>query len=337
LLEILIIIWDSNKKNNLDFLLKNQVHFNHNRITTKKLEKILTHIQDFGSIAVKKVFFRDVLKLVLQKLIFSLLSSFSCDIKYETDFDYLIQGNFFYYIKLSENKMRFTGTILYLSVIFTNSKLNIKTQFEDKFKDFKKKIKKILSTHLINEISILGKILPYTNESKLILSSGILYKTERVFSKYIASQKDISLRIKQYLKNISITQFDQKFVSENKWGVVFFLKYMTLGKICSQETLVSKIIQKKSLTNILKNKEHLTLFNQFTYSLILALTFFDLKKRLNNFFNVFYFYQSFYLDFNLEQKNSYRLLNWFLPPNICYNLAIKIFGVIELKQKMKLI
>ena len=93
------------------------------------------------------------------------------------------------------------------------------------------------------------------------------------------------------------------------------------------------LIQKKSLTNILKNKEHLALFNQFTYSLILALTFFDLKKRLNNFFNVFYFYQSFYLDFNLEQKNSYRLLNWFLPPNICYNLAIKIFGVIELKQK----
>ena len=331
--EILLISLNLNFKYNMKLFLKNQIQLNFSQIIKKNWGKTIIHNFGFNNTFGKKRFCHDIFKITLQKFILLFLTSIPEYTKRETDFDYLTVAPFFFFLKAPESKLRFIGIILYLAINTINSSLSIRFPYKRPILSFQKKIIKILCISPMKEISILGKILPYHFKPEVNSIFSFFFKVHGKSLEYISFQKDILIQIKYFLKNIKIIQNDPKFFNKDKWNAIFMLTYLNLDNTFFTGTFTSNLIQKRNFSSILKKKEYLKLLDEFTYILTLTLTFQQLKKKSNNFCNIFFFNQKFYLSLKFKIKNIYSQLNWLYFPSLCHNLIAKVLGAIEVKPK----
>ena len=133
ILSELILIFSFNKKSKiLDNLIKKELRY---KVVFNSLEVFSEFISSFSKHNIKtdkqKNFYNDIFKLLLQKLIFVLLSSFPSSIKNESDFEYLSTGMAVSFIKFPDNFIRFTGTLILSAIVNVFEKIYIKKKKSD--------------------------------------------------------------------------------------------------------------------------------------------------------------------------------------------------------------
>ena len=275
-------------------------------------------------------FLNDIFKLIIQKFIFIFTSSFPFLLKRNSDFDYLFICNIINFLKLENNSIRYCGLIFHGSFINSNNGFIIyKNSYKSKEK-FSEKIKKLLVLNFCKEISIFGSInlKKMKSENDITGKISFLNKKNRFYSYLLKT--NILFMFKKMTKSLKLFHLKKKLLK-----VDFFKKVFILASVKNPKTLLfefswNKLIQKKKILSILKNKKNMKIFGEIFFSISNDLIVWFVQISLRNCFNVFFFIKVFFFPYNFYKKNFFEFKKFTFKPFFCFNFFIKIFGVIEL-------
>ena len=331
ILSELILIFSSNKKSKIfDNLIKKELRFN---VVFNSPEVFSEFISSFSRHNIKvdkqKNFYNDSFKLLLQKLIFVLLSSFPSSIKNESDFEYLSTGMAVFFIKFSDNFIRFTGVLILSAIVNVFETIYIKK----KKADIGRKLKKILTANSFKELSILGKINSIKSDMTRNSKKPLFFFTENISKNPFVSMQDVFLFVKWGLKTLKKESCKNKLSSYELYNNIFILCYNNLKTSFLYKDFVSKTKIKKNLQLILINEESYKIFSELTYIIFLYLIRNTLKQKVNSFFHIFFFFTNYSSSISILTKHDHGLLNeeGLLKSN--KNELSKMLALLEATQK----
>ena len=107
---------------------------------------------------------------------------------------------------------------------------------------------------------------------------------------------------KKMTKSLKLFHLKKKLLK-----VDFFKKVFILASVKNPKTLLfefswNKLIQKKKILSILKNKKNLKILGEIFFSISNDLIVLFLQINLKNYFNVFFFIQRFFFSYNFYKN-----------------------------------
>lgn len=332
LLQELVVMFSFTKTNKFyTSFAKKKFYLNYNYPPNICFYKIISSsLLNFGKFGSKKIFYHDVFKIKFQKFIFLLLSSFPSDIICESDFEYLSIGALFFFFSIPNNLIRFTSILLFLSILDSNIKTTLK-----KFDlHFQKKIWKVLSLNYIKEISILGKIKILDINLNHSRNNYFLFKNRKIMRNSGLFIEDILISAKKNLNCLNVVQLNQKHFSMGMFCKnIFVLNYIIPCKSTWNKLFLADRLSEENFLIFFKDKKNYMTVCEFIFVLSLKLCFNCLKKKLNNFFNVFFYIQNYFLFYNVFEKKDCFLSGARYKKKIPLNYLIKLIAVMELISK----
>jgi len=274
-------------------------------------------------------FFNDIFKLIIQRFIFIFTSSFPFQLKRNSDFDYLFTCNIINFLKVENSSIRYCGLIFYGSFINSNTSFILYRNLYKNKNKFSDKIKRILILNSCKEISIFGSI----NLKKIKSGNNItrkispLNKKNNIYSYLFKT--NILFMLKKLIKRLKTFHLKNNLLKFDFFKKVFVLAYVKNYKTLLFESSWNKLVRKKKILSILKNKKNLNIFGEIFPPLSNDLIVWFLQISLKNCFNVFFFIQRFFFPYNFYKKYFFVIKKINFISFFCLNFIIKIFGVLE--------
>jgi hypothetical protein len=329
LLQELVIIFSFTGDNKFyTFFAKKKFNMDYNSYPKTYFYKIISSsLLNCNKIVPAKNFYHDIFKMMFQKFIFLLLSSFPSYIICESDFGYLSTGVLFFFFSIPNNLIRFTSILLFLSILDISTKTILK---KNGFY-FQKKIWKILSLNYIKEISILGKIKTLDNNLNFSKNNYFLFKNRKLTKHSGIFIEDILIFAKKNINSLKMIKLNEKQLSLGTfYKNIFVLNYTIPCNSILNKLLKADKLRKNNFLIILKDKKKFITFCEFIFILSLKVCLKCLKKKLKNCFNLFFYIQNFFIFSNVIEKKDYLLTNVNYIKKNSSNYYIKLFAITEL-------
>jgi len=334
ILKEIVLISSFSKLENFYLFTKKYLRLNEQKSFDNAFSKsIFLQIIQLNKTSSKKDLFYDIFKIFIQKFFFLFLSSFPCYIINESDFEYLLIGILFYFLKIPNNMVRFTGSILAITIIDSHLILITKKRIGKLNLIYDKRIGKILRLNSIKEISILGKIKLSNIESKLVQDKRfVLKKNKNKIS--ILFTEDILISVKNNLKKLRISKFEPNiYFFFNFYRFNFFLNFIKINEPHFFKTFSNDDLKKKAFLKTSKNTKNYLIFCEFVYIYSLKLSARCLGRKLKNYFHVLFYIKYYFFFLNILRKYDTIISNGDPKINQFFNRNIKMFGVLELISK----
>jgi hypothetical protein len=332
IIELVLIFHSIGSSGLFYFLLRNK--FNSKLFFSSKkdiLDYLILDRSWYNKVWGKKNFYHDIFKILVQKFIFLFFFFFPAYIEKESDFNYLFSGALFYFLKIPNSLIRFTGTILFSTVINLNSKTYSKEKSPEKNINFKKKVKRILIKNSIKELSSFGKINMLSILKKGDFRDNLIFKIKKKNGYFILFTNDILLTGINYLKIFRIIRANHNIVMLKKlYENILGLNYFHFGKIVLGAVFSSKSIKKQNLSFMLRSEESCEFYFETFFLITMNLIADCLKKNLVSFSVIFFFLQEIFFTLNFIKKHNFIIHSKGLMSKNYINLFIKRFGDLEL-------
>ena len=334
ILKEIVLISSFSKLENFFLFTKKYLRLNQQKSFGNAFSKsIFLQIIQLKKTSSKKDLFYDIFKIFTQKFFFLFLSSFPCYIFNESDFEYLLIGILFYFLKIPNNMVRFTGSILAITIINAHLILITEKRIGKINLIYDKRIGKILRLNSIKEISIQGIIKLSNIQSELVQDkSFVLKKNKNKVS--ILFKEDILISVKNNLKKVSISRFKPNlYFFFNFYKFIFFLNFIKINEPHFFKTFSNDDLEKKAFLKISKNTKNYLIFCEFVYTYSLKLSARCLGRKLKNYFHVLFYIKYYFFFLNILRKCDKIISNGGPKINQFFNRNIKMFGVLELISK----
>jgi hypothetical protein len=334
LLKEIVLISSFSKLENFFLFTKKYLRLNEQKSFDNAFSKsIFLQIIQLKKTTSKKDLFYDIFKIFTQKFFFFFLCSFPCYIINESDFEYLLIGILFYFLKIPNNMVRFTGSILAITIIDSHLILFTEKRIGKINLIYDKRIGKILRLNSIKEISILGIIKLSNIESKLVQDKSFVLKKNKN-KILILFTEDILISVKNNLKRLKISKFEPNlYFFFNFYKFIFFLNFIKINEPHFFKTFSNDDLEKKTFLKISKNTKNYLIFCEFVYTYSLKLSARCLRRKLKNYFHVLFYIKYYFFFLNIIRKYDTIFSNGGPKINQFFNRYIKMFGVLELISK----